>query len=465
MDSLSQFFKVGTPTPDQHGFFERFERFIRDPASSGVFVLRGYAGTGKTSCMSALIPWLATQKFSCELLAPTGRAAKVLQHISGQSAQTIHRRIYRPVVLKTGGVMFRRAPNRRFRTVFIVDEASMISSDERPEDASFGGTHLLRDLLEFVSEGKGCLLLLVGDVAQLPPVGERVSAALSPMRLWERYQYRAVMAELKTVTRQALHSGILENATRLRNQLLEGKLIPELKTHPDVLCLQGSDLEEALFDAFREGDDFAAVITPSNRRANNFNRQIRFSVYGRESELDAGDKLMVVKNNYFWLPTDHPAGFVANGDLVEVMRVTDVEFRCGLRFARVDLRLSDYPDQPLFEALIIMDVLRAEGPALNAADFEKLKKEILREEGLKDDAKGLGTFLRDHPYLNALQVKYAYAITGHKAQGGQWPKVFVDAGYLSDEKLDLSYLRWLYTAVTRASQQLYLVGFPEKFFS
>lgn len=464
MVKVVDFFTVGAPTPDQSAFFEDFSRFVTDPHGPSVFVLRGYAGTGKTTSVSAILPWLRTVGYSAELLAPTGRAAKVLQQYTGKKAMTIHRRIYSPVLVSGGGLVFRRTPNRRYRTVFIVDEASMISGAERPEDASFGGTHLLRDLIDFCFEGNGCFLLLVGDVAQLPPVGEKVSPALSPQRLLSRYECVAWMRELTQVTRQAQNSGILRNATKLRSQILAGNFKPVMSVGMDVLRLQGHELEDALFDAFREGDDHAVVITPTNKRANAYNRQIRFSVYGREGEIDAGDKLMVVKNNYFWLPSDHPAGFVANGDTVEVMRVLDTESVYGLRFARVDLRLSDYPDFPNFEAVILLDVLHSYGPALAASESDRIRKESLRASGLSPRSREAAEYLKQDCYLQALQVKYAYAVTGHKAQGGQWPTVFVDAGYLTEERMDLSYMRWLYTSVTRASLRLCLLSFPDNFF-
>lgn len=464
MSGIAEYFTAGTPTADQEHFFRAFQGFIARTDGPSVFILRGYAGTGKTTLMSAVLPWLHNLGFSSELLAPTGRAAKVLQQYAGRRASTIHRRIYSPVPMTGGGIVFRRIPNRSFRTVFVVDEASMISGTERPEDAAFGGTHLLRDLLDFALEGKGCLLLIVGDVAQLPPVGERVSPALSARRLKDFYNTAAIMVELTTVTRQALDSGILINATRLRNLLLNGHFQPVLSLHMDVKCLQGSDLEEALFDAFREGREQAVVISPTNRRANDFNRQIRFSVYGREGELDAGDRLMVVRNNYHWLPTDHPAGFIANGDIAEVLRVIDHEDSCGFRFARAEIQLVDYPEVPSFEALVLLDVLHSYGPSLSAEEARKLRSELLVQSGIKASARQAAEMLRDNPYINALQVKYAYAVTGHKAQGGQWPEVFVDAGYLTDERMDLQYMRWLYTAVTRAKERLYLVGFPDKFF-
>ncbi|CAN5550896.1 AAA family ATPase [soil metagenome] len=453
-----------SPTKGQEQFIAKFSQFAGKPAE-GIFILRGYAGTGKTTLMSAI-----TSSFqNVILLAPTGRAAKVLSSYTSRPAYTIHKHLYRPAQASDGRMFLRLADNHFKRTLFIVDEASMIP-DAAIEDAAspFPGVNLLTDLINYIYSGEECRLLLVGDTAQLPPVHFNDSPALDANHLRLSFRREVTETELTEVVRQEQESGILKNATALRILLSRDAKKPILKSEgfPDVHRINAAEMAELLHPVYSKyGNDNVLVITRSNKSAILYNRLIRFQQLWMEEELAAGDHLMVVKNNYYWLPNDHKAGFIANGDIVVISKIVRFEDRFGFRFAKALVHLIDYPDEPDFEVNLLMDTLSAETPALPSKESDRLYQTI-HDSYIPDEPekKRRNALLRKDPYYNALQVKFAYAVTCHKAQGGQWPVVFVDQGYMTEEMNGAEHLRWLYTAFTRASKELYLINFDEGLF-
>lgn len=453
------------PTPGQTEALARISNFILKSGSGDTYLLKGYAGTGKTTIISALVKALPAFRVRTVLMAPTGRAAKVMSGYSGKTAFTIHRKIYRPKASDGSWYSYSLAPNQHVNTLFIVDEASMISDSELSEQFG-GGRNLLNDLIEYVKSGSNCRLLLVGDLAQLPPVGQAESPALDIKRLAGRYGLRCGHFELKEVVRQAEGSGILKNATKIRQQLLEGDFNVVFETGlPDVERISGYELGEKLTAAYSShGAEDVVVVCRSNRSANNYNRQIRFSGMWFDEEINAGDHLMCVKNNYFWLGDESKTGFIANGDALKVRRIKGFEEQYGFRFANLELDMIDYPDQPAFEALVNLDCLYTESPALTKDQSSKLYQQTALEYADAGSKAAIQAKVSADPHYQALQIKFGYAVTCHKAQGGQWKEVFVDAGYLTEEMINAEYLRWLYTAITRAREKLYLVNFPERFF-
>ena len=441
-------------------------RFLFEREARSAMLLRGYAGTGKTSLVSALIQTLPELRVSTILLAPTGRAAKVLAGYSKRPAYTIHKKIYMTATDASGALRTVRAINKHSYTLFIVDEASMIGLEPTSTRNS-----LLQDLIDYVYDGNHCRLMLIGDTAQLPPVGQSESPALDERYLQAAFGLNVTAHELTEVVRQQSLSGILSNATALRSQIAtigggEASL-PLFTTAPDVVDLAGFDLQETLN---REYEDAAledvVVVTRSNKRANLFNQDIRASVLFREEEVNAGDYLMVVKNNYYWLDQDSAIGFIANGDIVEVLSVRNVQELYGFRFADATLRFVDYPDEEPRDCKLLLDTLYSESPSLTQEEQTRLYETVMEDYAdLPHKADRLRE-LRQNPYYNALQVKFAYAMTCHKTQGGQWKTVIVDQGFLPpDMQLDRDYLRWLYTAFTRATERVYLLGFDRKFFN
>lgn len=456
------------PTKDQHTLLRKLADFIPAQSEQNAFIIKGYAGTGKTTLVKTIVKELERQERLFVLLAPTGRAAKVLSNYSGKKAFTIHKFIYVLRSEKGGGRTFQLRANKSKDAVIIVDEASMISGDVSQNDSGWGRLQpriLLDDLMGFVANGKNCKLILIGDTAQLPPVGMDESMALNEQYL-ERSFFLGKMnsAYLKEVVRQQEESGILENATALRKLIEKDEPNISIKLSPDVESVGGEELPDILSTAYDNyGEDGVMVVTRSNKRANLFNYQIRGRIKWLEEELAAGDKLMVVKNNYYWLDPKSRAGFIANGDLVEVRKIVRTEEMHGFRFATVILQMLDYPDEPEIECLILLDTLTSEAPALTPEDHNKLFQSVsLDYMDIPDRRKQFEAIFNDK-YLNALQVKFGYAVTCHKAQGGQWPCIFIDQGYLTDEMLNKEYLRWLYTAFTRASEKLYLVNFNQGF--
>ena len=452
------------PSAGQREVMEKMIRFAFDADGAPLMLLNGFAGTGKTSVMAAFARLLQDMHRPVVLLAPTGRAAKVLSGHVGAAAGTIHRQIYRRKSSSDAFSPFELNFNKQQDAVFIVDEASMIGGFSA-EQTFFGSGNLLADLVEYIGSRRGCRLLLAGDTAQLPPVGLSASPALVPSCM-EQYIRPIVCGQLTEVARQAEGSGILANATMLRTLIaMEVPVVPVFQTaaYSDITPISGSELLEKLEETYdRTGQEDTIVVCYSNKRAIRYNEGIRSRILFREESLSAGDVLMVVKNNYFWSATgdQDDDGFIANGDIVRVRRIRRFTERYGFHFAEADLVLTDY-DREL-SAMLLLDVLPSEQAALPkevqrrlydavAEDYAGLSRARLREAMSKD------------PFYNALQVKYAYAVTGHKSQGGQWHTVFVDNGWFRDEPPDTSYLRWLYTALTRATDRVYLVNFPQKF--
>lgn len=452
------------PTEEQENALNSFSNFLLSLSSEKIFVLRGYAGTGKTSLVSALVKTLGEVGRKCVLLAPTGRAAKVFSLYSHHPAYTIHRRIYRQRVFSGDMENFTLNTNLHRQTLFIVDEASMIAN-EGLSGASFGTGCLLDDLIEYVYSVPGCSLMLVGDTAQLPPVGEEQSPALS-VPVLQGYGLEVTECLLTQVVRQAADSGILYNATLLRHSIMKDACfgLPSVRIgkFPDVKVIQGGDLIEAISDSYdKVGMDETIIICRSNKRANLYNRGIRNTILYREDELNAGDVLMVAKNNYFWGADCKELDFIANGDVAVVRRVRRVREMYGFRFADVVLRFPDYGDLEL-EVTLLLDTLHTDFPSLPREQGEKLFEAVFEDYAHLSSKRERIKKIKEDPYYNALQVKYAYAVTCHKAQGGQWQRVFLDQGYLTDEMVSPDYYRWLYTAFTRATETLYLVNWPKE---
>jgi len=452
------------PTQDQSDCMRMLADHITDREEDTILLLTGYAGTGKTSIIASLVSTLTTLRQKCVLMAPTGRAAKVLKSYTGKEAFTIHRKIYRQKSATDGVGRFVLDRNLHRDTWFIVDESSMIP-DESSEGSIFGSGKLLEDLLEYVYTGTDCRLMLVGDVAQLPPVGSVVSPALDPEVL-RATGFGLKSFELRQVIRQSEQSGILMNATTVREQVNDGDLsVPELvlENYSDIERLSGNDLIEKLGEAYdRCGTDGAIVVVNSNHLANRYNQGIRNRIFFREEEISTGDIVMVVKNNYFWLKDEEQATFIANGDIAEVRRIRKFEEVYGIRFAEMTLWFRDTETE--LEAKVMLDTLMMDGPSLTAERSRELYFAILADHpGIKSKRKQFET-VRNDPYYNALQIKFAYAVTCHKSQGGQWDRVFIDQGMFSRQEPTIDYLRWFYTALTRATEKVYLVNFPDRYF-
>ncbi len=491
-----------TPTPGQLAFFEQIGAFIvREEVERyrDCFLLRGYAGTGKTTLVGALIGVLPRFGYKSVLLAPTGRAAKVMTNYAKKPAQTIHRKIYRQVADPgSGSLAFERQKNYHENTLFIVDEASMIS-----DEADFGGKGLLTDLIDFVFENDGNKLLLVGDTAQLPPVGRELSPALDREFLASAFDMTVFEQELTEVMRQNEQSGILYNATGLR-MLLDGpqpatpKAVgfdallndtrpdspgrsgvpvdvpgvdaPDIRLNVqsfrDIFKMPMTKLEDGIQYAYNKyGRENTVILCRSNKTAVQYNQFIRRMIDQCEAELDAGDMLMIARNNYTVLEEDSPAGFLANGEFAEVLKIRQQEEIHGFRFATVTLRLVDYEEQPDFDAKIMLDTLHTPTPSLSSEQYRTLYESVAKDYFYIKTKRERSEAIRRDPYLNALQVKFAYALTCHKAQGGQWKAVFIDQGFLPDGQVNNEFVRWLYTAMTRATDEAFLMNFNPKFFA
>lgn len=454
------------PTNGQKEMIDKLAGFVSTPNADALFLLKGYAGTGKTSTISALVKVLDELKIKFVLLAPTGRAAKVLSKQSGKTASTIHKKIYRQQSAADGSSKFLLDRNLNKNCIFVVDEASMISN--LPQDHSvFGSGFLLSDLVEYVISGFNCKLIISGDTAQLPPVGLTMSPALEKDEL-ALFGMDVISMELKEVVRQSEDSGILENATFIRNRIHEelpnGFWPISMAGFTDVIQIGGDQLINEISNSYnRMGMEETIVITRSNKRANQFNEGIRKTILYQEDQIMKGDLLMIVKNNYHWSKQLEELDFIANGDIAEIIRIRKYEERYGFHFANVVLRLIDYQDLEI-ECKILLETLTVEAPALTSEEnkrlFEAISEDYLEIRNKRDRWK----MIREDPYFNALQVKYSYAVTCHKAQGGQWKTVFLDHGYLTKDMIDREFLRWLYTAFTRAEERLYLVNFHKDFF-
>lgn len=455
------------PTLKQDIVLQQLSQFIFSKTPNTIYLLKGYAGTGKTTIVSTIVNNLWKAKMSAVLLAPTGRAAKVIANYSKKEAFTIHKKIYFPKKSSGGGVKFVLQPNKHKNTIFIVDEASMIP--DTPGDSKlFENGSLLDDLMQYVYSGFKCKLLLIGDTAQLPPINLDVSPALDENKLALNYNKEVTKMELDEVVRQEQDSGILINATTLRETLASDFFDVfkfELQGFKDIVRLiDGYEIMDAINDAYSNlGNEETAIIVRSNKRANMYNQQIRSRILFNENELSSGDYLMVVKNNYFWIKPTTEAGFIANGDIIEVLEIFKIMELYGFRFAEVKVRMVDYPRMRPFETVLLLDTIHAETPSLSYDDSNRLYQEVMKD--FENETSNYKKFLKvkNNKHFNALQVKFSYAITCHKSQGGQWNTVFVEQPYLPNG-IDVDYLRWLYTAVTRAKEKLYLIGFKDNFF-
>lgn len=450
------------PTSQQDQIINDISEFVTTIGNRGIFMLKGYAGTGKTTLVSALVKSLPAIGKRSVLMAPTGRAAKVLSKYSKKFASTIHRKIYWIRTNKSGNTFIKLKENLHSNTIFIVDEASMISE---ASDSGFGNRSLLQDLIKYVYEGIDCKLILIGDKAQLPPVNLDVSPALNEEILFLNYNKQVISKELTEVIRQKKDSLILENATRIRKKIsVNDYSHPKFSTNSEVVQINtGEDLQEALECAYsNEGVNNTTILCRSNKRANQYNQQVRIKIRWQENEISTGDKLMIVRNNYFWLDENSNAGFIANGDIVEVVKIKEVIERYGFRFAKAVIQMTDYGNEKELDVILLLDTLMSEKPALTYEQYKALYREVgLDYKGEKE----INKKIKENIFFNALQVKFAYAITCHKSQGGQWDNVFVDLGYYTDDMLDKSFFRWLYTAFTRASKKLYLINFNDDFFN
>ncbi|WBX74691.1 AAA family ATPase [Tenacibaculum pacificus] len=453
------------PTLKQELLLDKLACFIFDNNDNALFILKGYAGTGKTTIISTVVNNLEKANRKGVLLAPTGRAAKVISGYSKKKAFTIHKKIYFAKKQGNSGMSFVKQPNKHVNTIFIVDEASMIS-DAQQNSKLFENGSLLDDLISYVYSGKNCKLVFIGDTAQLPPVKLTISPALESDKLSFDFNKDVIEIELDEVVRQEQNSGILANATDLRMLIQYNTTDFQFNiNYPDIIRLEDSyDIQDAITTAY-DGDtgvEDTAFIVRSNKRANQYNDQIRTKIRGQENEISTGDYVMIVKNNYFWLKESSSAGFIANGDICEVMRINSIKELYGFKFAEVEVRMIDYPDMPAFETVLLLDTLSSESPSLTYEQSNKLY------EAVKEDFAGETKYkqfmeVKKNKYFNALQVKFSYAMTCHKSQGGQWDTVFIEQPYLPDGQ-SVEYLRWLYTAITRAQNKLYLIGFQDDYF-
>ncbi len=456
-----------SPTNLQQECLQLLSNFLLDKDKDGLFILKGYAGTGKTTLIGALVSQLWQIQLKYVLLAPTGRAAKVISSYSNKQAFTIHRHIYYPKKQANGGIGFSLKKNKYTNTLFIIDESSMVP-DIASDSKLFENGSLLNDLLQYVYSGSNCKVLFIGDTAQLPPVKSELSPALDEHFLSLNFNKNISTLELNEVVRQDNDSAILSNATVLR-ELLKGDFFEDFKFNieyaKDVIRLEeGNEIVECLQDSYnKHGHEGTVIIVRSNKRANLYNKQIRERILFKENDLSVGDFLMVVKNNYFWLEPTSEAGFIANGDIIEVLEIFDIKEIYTFRFAEVKLRMIDYPNMAPVETVLILDTLMSETASLTYEESNRLYQEVLLD--YEEERSKYKRFLKvkSNPYFNALQVKFSYAITCHKSQGGQWPHVYVEKPYLPDG-VSKDYLRWLYTGITRTQKKLYLIGFKNDCF-
>ncbi|MEM9833183.1 MAG: AAA family ATPase [Bacteroidota bacterium] len=460
---LKKYFKF-PPTEEQDLLFQHLKDFIEDPGKpKTTFLMMGYAGTGKTTIIQAVAKTVRKYGYRTVLMAPTGRATKVLAKYSKRKAYTIHRQIYKQVQHPySGNIEFKLRKNYQKRAVFMVDEASMISHENESGDRS-----ILMDLLEYVFEHPENKLVIIGDRAQLPPVGQTLSVALNAEILRHAYGLSVREFELTQVIRQQKRKGILHNATNLRKTLPDDTSPIDLETqsYDDIYRMQSAKIKQGLSYAYlKYGLSQTLLICASNQEATHYNQRIRQEILHRKQELEVGDLLMVVRNNYRVLPKSSKVGFLANGEFVEIIEVQEDEERFGFHFATLKLKLVDHPRQSPFVSKVITKTLHSSSPTLTYNENKQLYDAVATQyEDIPQKSRQLKAIRKDS-YLNALQVKFAYALTCHKAQGGQWPVIFVDPGYLKRQPRSAETIRWLYTACTRATQELYLIDFPNSYF-
>lgn len=452
------------PTEGQATVLRHLAAFLLSIKPNPTYILRGYAGTGKTTLVTTLVKTLPEIGMDYVLMAPTGRAAKVLGGYTQKYTSTIHKKIFQVQAFPDGSMRVALAQNKHKDTLFIVDEASMIG-----EDREFGTKSLLDDLLAYVFSGERCRLLLIGDTAQLPPVGNDDSPALDIDYLESQFPLTIATYELTEVKRQALQSGILSNATHLRALLVEERLdypLPLFDLHfDDTERIDPETFEELLYKAFdAEHSNDSVVVCKSNKRANLFNQAIRSRILNIEGEIASGDKLMIVKNNYFWADGHQQISFIANGDMAEIQKIRHYEEMYGFRFADVELSFPDYPDAQNLDVKIVLDTLNSNSASLTEEESARLREAIEADYMDIPNRRERYKAMKKNPWFNALQVKFAYALTCHKTQGGQWKNVFIDSSLNLKDSLEKEDLRWLYTAVTRAQERLYFVNFKEEFF-
>lgn len=450
-------------THEQLTCSQSIESFLKDKSPFPVFLLTGYAGTGKTSLLGAIVKTLASYKIGTRLLAPTGKAAKVLSLKSDRSAFTIHKMIYRRKDKHDDFNTLQLTPNLTQNTIFIVDEASMIGDYTLTKDGNINQRNLIEDLVEFVYSGKNCKLILLGDVGQLPPVGSSFSPALNKEYLEKHFQKLTIHeAHLTQVLRQESASSILKNATKLRNQ---ADPMPQFEIEKDgnICLLNGEQLQDELESSFNNwGTEDTIIVTRSNKRANDYNNQIRARIFWYEDVLCNSDQLMVVKNNYFWLKDQVDIGFIANGETMIVKRIVKYETIHGFEFARVKVILPDYASIDEQEVVVHLETLQSDSPSLSRSRMKELFFEVEKDYYHELNKKKRYDLILADPYFNALQVKFSYAVTCHKSQGGQWENVFIDIGYLPEDSINEEYVRWLYTALTRAKSKVFLINFPKE---
>jgi len=454
------------PTLGQSEAAEMLTSFISSDFQDEVFLLKGFAGTGKTTLIAALVKVLKIHKRKSVLLAPTGRAAKVLSNYSEAAAYTIHKKIYRQKKVQDGFAEFGLDRNLHKNTVFIVDESSMIAN-QALELSVFGSGRLLEDLVSYVYSGIGCKLIFCGDSAQLPPVGLDISEALNANAI-ESFGFEVKQYVLDEVVRQEKESGVLANATSLRKMLDKDSLnkYPALQAdkYDDFIRVAGQELIETIQSSYdKQGLEETIIVCRSNKQANKYNQGIRSRILWKEEEISTGEQLMVVKNNYFWFKDDDDVDFIANGDIVELTRIIQYKELYGFRFAKVNLKFKDARELD-FDCWIILDTLSSETASIDRNVMREFFFKVMDDYQHVKGKKNRTDAVREDEYFNALQVKYAYAVTCHKAQGGQWKHVYVDQGYITEDKLDREYYRWLYTAITRTSSKTHLVNFKDEFF-
>lgn len=454
------------PTEGQHVAIRKITHFLYKTEPGQLFILKGYAGTGKTTLISALVKTFDEFKKKTALLAPTGRAAKVFSVYSGKKAFTIHKFIYR-IRSKEGIVEIIRKENKWNNTLFIVDEVSMISNNSH-ESELFGNKNLLSDLMDFVFEGENNKLLFIGDDAQLPPVHSHESPALNIQFLKNSFHLEIDEYQLTDVVRQASESGILFNATILRNKINNQQYSFPIFSNQffrDFVSISSVDLEEELnklYAIYRPEE--IVIITRSNKRALFFNNEVRNRIFFRENQIASGDYIMAIKNNYHWIEEDSEVGFLANGDMMEIQNIVKTNSLYGFDFADIRVRLCDYPNFPDVEIKVILNSLETDSASLSQADLKLLYQEVSKDYEDIPNKRARFLKIKNNPYLNAAQVKFSYSLTCHKTQGGQWKITFIDFNLFKDQSLDKEQLRWLYTAITRTTEKVYLLNFPEDFF-